>query len=99
MLKLFGTYPNPFSSMVRIRYSLPYDGVEKVRFAIYDMRGRMVWQKEISAVSKYGTSDLIWNGRANNGKPVAAGVFLLRMNALGKNKPVGVFEKKMTFVP
>jgi hypothetical protein len=99
-LKLFGTYPNPFSSMVRIRYSLPYDGVEKVRFAIYDMRGRSVWYKEINAVSKYGASELVWNGRAANGQPVASGVYILRMTALNKGKkPAGVFEKKMTFMP
>jgi hypothetical protein len=99
-LKLFGTYPNPFSSMVRIRYCLPYDGVEKVRFAIYDMRGRSVWQKEINVVSKYGVSDMVWNGRAVNGQPVAAGIYILRMTALNSGKkPAGVFEKKMTFLP
>ena len=99
-LKLFGTYPNPFSSMVHIRYCLPYDGVDKVRFAIYDMRGRSVWQKEISAVSKYGMSDVVWNGRAINGQPVAAGVYILRMTAVNSaKKPAGVFEKKMTFMP
>jgi hypothetical protein len=100
VLKLFGTYPNPFSSMVRIRYCLPYDGVEKVRFAIYDMRGRSVWQKEINVVSKYGTSDMVWNGRASNGQPVASGVYILRMTAInGAKRPAGVFEKKMTFMP
>jgi hypothetical protein len=100
VLRFFGTYPNPFSAMVRIRYSLPYDGIEKVRFAIYDMRGRTVWQKELKTVSKYGVSDLVWNGRTPGGQPVGAGVYIVRMTALGSGqKQAGVFEKKMTFMP
>jgi DNA-binding winged helix-turn-helix (wHTH) protein len=64
------------------------------------MRGRSVWQKEINVVSKYGVSDMVWNGRAVNGQPVAAGVYILRMTAFNNvKKPAGVFEKKMTFLP
>ena len=100
VLKLFGTYPNPFRSMVRIRYSLPYEGIDRVTFAIYDLRGRAVWRAEVAAASQYGASDLIWNGRSSDGRPVAAGMYILRMSALNTNRrPAGVFERKMTFMP
>ena len=99
VLKLLGTYPNPFRSMVHIRYGLPYDGIDRLKFAIYDMRGKTVWQTEIRNVTAYGANELLWNGRATDGRPVAAGVYVLQMAAFGNQKAAGVFEKKMTFMP
>jgi hypothetical protein len=103
VLSLVGTYPNPFSGMVRIRYSLPYEGIKSLRFAIYNLSGRVVWRHEIKDVSGSGVSDLFWNGTSGgDGRPVAAGIYVLRMTALGAAnglKPTGVFERKMTFMP
>ena len=100
VLKLFGTYPNPFASMVHIRYGLPYDGVERLRFVIYDVRGQIVWQTEIKNVARYGVNELTWNGRSVDGRPVAAGVYILRMAATGPGlKQPALFEKKMTYMP
>jgi PKD repeat protein len=100
VLKLFGTYPNPFASMVHIRYGLPYDGIERLRFVIYDVRGKIVWQTEIKNVARYGVNELTWNGRSVDGRPVAAGVYILRMAATGPGlKQPAVFEKKMTYMP
>ncbi len=100
VLSLFGTYPNPFASVVHIRYGLPYDGVDRVVFGIYDMRGRTMWISDIRSVSGGGTKEFTWNGRSSDGRMVAPGVYILRMTACGKGlrKPA-VFEKKMTFVP
>lgn len=100
LLKLFGTYPNPFRSLVHIRYALPYEGIDRLAFAIFDMRGKTVWQTEMKNVTAYGTSELTWNGRSQDGRPVAAGVYVLRMMASGPSlKHPAVFDKKMTFVP
>jgi hypothetical protein len=100
LLKLFGTYPNPFRSMVHIRYGLPYEGIDHLAFAIFDLRGKTVWQTEMKNVTAYGTNELTWNGRSLDGRPVAAGVYVLRMMASGTSlKHPAVFERKMTFVP
>jgi PKD repeat protein len=100
VLKLFGTYPNPFRSTVRIHYSLPYDGIEKVTFGIYDMRGRTVWRTEVLAGTRFGESDLVWNGRSADGRKVASGIYILRMTAFGTNHhQAGLFDRKMTFIP
>jgi hypothetical protein len=99
-LALVGTYPNPFKGKVRIRYSLPYEGVKDVVFAIYSLSGRMVWRSEIRNVSRYGMGDIFWNGTSLDNRPVAAGVYMLRMTALNAGrKPAGVFFKKMTLLP
>jgi hypothetical protein len=100
LLALVGTYPNPFRAAVRIRYSIPYDGVKSVKFVIYSLSGRVLWRSEVKDVTHAGGRDLAWNGIGANGKPVAAGVYVLRMTALNSGtKLVGVFERKMTLLP
>jgi hypothetical protein len=99
LLRFVGTYPNPFRSYVRIRYSLPYDGVDRVRFMIYDMRGRTVWQTQITPGFMTGSADLTWNVQSTDGRPVAAGVYIIRMSAFAKTgRQLGVFDKKMTLL-
>ncbi len=99
VLRFVGTYPNPFRSFVRIRYSLPYEGVDRVLFSIYDMRGKTVWQTQVTAGFMTGNADLMWNARSSDGRPVAAGVYVVSMRAIGKaGKPLGVFERKMTMI-
>jgi hypothetical protein len=99
-LMFAGTYPNPFRSQVRIRYSLPYTGVEKVHFAIYDLLGRSIWQHEISSASQYGKNEIVWNAKTNEGRSIAAGLYIIRMTAINeKQKAVGIFDRKMTYMP
>jgi hypothetical protein len=99
-LDLMGIFPNPFGSLVRIRYSLPGAGVNSVSFSIFDMRGRVVWRKTVDDCGVSGTRDLVWNGSSLDRRHVASGVYVLRMTALGSKKELkGVFEKKMTYLP
>ena len=84
---------------MRIRYNLPYDGIDKVKFVICDVRGRLVWQEQVAAGFSYGTADLIWNARSSDGRPVAAGVYFIQMEALANTgKPAVVFERRMTLM-
>jgi PKD repeat protein len=100
LLALVGTYPNPFKGSVRIRYSIPYEGVKSVKFTIYNLSGKIVWRHEVKDVTRSGASDLVWNGTGTDGRCVAAGVYVLRMSAMNNgSKPVGVFERKMTLLP
>ena len=100
LLALVGTYPNPFRTMVRIRFELPYEGIDKLKFFIFDLRGRVVWHSDVACATKYGPTDLVWNTRTNDNRPVAAGIYILKMVALnGSQKIMGTFERKMTFVP
>ena len=86
--------------MVRIRYSLPYVGIDRVLFSIYDIRGRMVWRTEVPGASTSGVNDVLWNGRSQDGRSVAAGLYILRMTAFNTDrKPCGGFDRKMTFMP
>ncbi len=99
VLRFVGTYPNPFRTFVRIRYSLPYDGVDKVKFVIYDLRGRIVWRTMVTPGFMTGTSDLLWDARSSDGRPVVAGVYVISMSAVAKTgRQLGVFDRKMTLI-
>jgi hypothetical protein len=98
-LAFAGTYPNPFNRYVHIRYSLPYDGVNGVKFAVYDMRGKRVWQREIRDIRRYGMCETVWDGRQADGRSIASGVYIIRMTAMDNQNRSSVFEQKMTFMP
>jgi hypothetical protein len=98
-LAFVGTYPNPFNRYVHIRYSLPYDGVNGVKFGVYDMRGKRVWQREIRDIRRYGMCETVWDGRQADGRSIASGVYIIRMTAMNNQNRSAVFEQKMTFIP
>ena len=99
-LALIGAYPNPFARALTIRYTLPESGLDRVRFSIIDLGGRKVWEKTVSCGAESGARELVWNGRATGGRPVASGMYIVRMVAMDKaRKAAGTFEKKITYLP
>ncbi len=66
-------YPVPFSDQVKIR--LDSSSKAELKLRIYNARGQIVRQFSAPA----GTT-LTWDGRAQNGRPVASGIYYLRAN-------------------
>jgi hypothetical protein len=98
-LALLGVYPNPCRGAVRIRYSLPLDGVKNISFAVYNLSGKVVWKHEIDEPSHFGNCDFAWNGKGANGKPIGTGVYMLRMTVLsGEKNKRSVFERKISIM-
>ena len=74
---LGANYPNPFNPATTIPLSVPADA-EDVELAIYNVLGqpvRQVWTGALAA----GEHRLGWDGRDALGQPVAAGVYLYRL--------------------
>lgn len=71
VLSLRTVYPNPFSRALSIQYSLPY-GVQRVSFLMYDLMGRVLWNKDISDI-KPGPSTLRMK------KLLATGMYVVQM--------------------
>ena len=74
---LGANYPNPFNPATTIPLSVPADA-EDVELAIYNVLGqpvRQVWASPLAA----GEHRLGWDGRDGQGQPVAAGVYLYRL--------------------
>ncbi len=70
--------PNPFVDFAVIGYVLPEAG--PVRARILDVRGRVV--RDFGSLEGVaGPNELAWNGTDDQGRPVAAGLYILRLEA------------------
>ena len=74
---LGANYPNPFNPATTIPLAVPA-GAKNVGLTIYNVLGqpmRHVWTGPLSA----GEHQLTWDGRDAQGQPVAAGVYVYRV--------------------
>jgi hypothetical protein len=70
--------PNPCRRSATIRWSTPMAGM--VRLAVYDGTGRIV-RKLASGSCPAGAREVMWDGTDTSGRPVEAGVYLVRLEA------------------
>jgi flagellar hook assembly protein FlgD len=68
--------PNPFNPSTTIAYSLPSAGDTTLR--IYNTRGQMV-KTLVHEQLEAGNHSVTWDGMDDKGKPVASGVYLVRL--------------------
>ena len=74
---LGANYPNPFNPATTIPLSVP-DGAEAVDVGIYNLLGQLVhqvWSGPLSA----GEHRFTWDGRDEQGQPVASGAYLYQV--------------------
>jgi subtilisin family serine protease len=77
--------PNPFNPSTSIRFDLPHAGVVKAN--VYNILGqhvRTLTHRRFTA----GTHTLTWNGRDTKGRPIASGVYILRMVAQDETRSI-----------
>ncbi len=94
-VKLEQNYPNPFNPTTTISYELPTSG--QVIIKIYDLTGRLV-KVIANATQPAGTHSAQWDGTDFCGTPVAAGIYIYRIEFVGANGKKMVQSKKMSFV-
>jgi len=80
--RLAGAVPNPFNPSTRIRFELARPG--RAELTIYDVRGRRLRTLATGWLAA-GAHDRIWDGRAQDGSPLASGAYVVRLR-------VGDFE-------
>ena len=73
---LFQNYPNPFDINTTIGFSVPSDGLVRVR--ILDATGRAV-KTILQATQFAGEGELTWDGTDGNGVPVKDGIYFYRL--------------------
>ncbi|HID10217.1 MAG TPA: T9SS type A sorting domain-containing protein [Candidatus Latescibacteria bacterium] len=74
-------FPNPFNSRAVVPYVLGEDGY--VRLAVYDMLGRKV-RVLFEGRQEKGLHRAYWDGRDEEGRSVASGIYILKLEAGGK---------------
>jgi hypothetical protein len=76
----FYTAPNPFTDEVRFAYA--GEGLaERFTVFVYDLAGHLVWSTEATAVLS-----VEWDGRSQDGDPVANGAYIYVVAASGGDK-------------
>jgi hypothetical protein len=83
-------YPNPFNAGTSIRFDLPSAGL--VELSVYDLLGRKI-SVLLDNFLPAGSHHVNWDGRADNGEPLATGVYFYRLRAGGFDE-----TKKMLLV-
>jgi hypothetical protein len=78
--KLNQNIPNPFNANTRISFDISKPSTVKLR--IYDIGGALVAQP-MDCLMDAGHHSLIWNGKADNGKTLASGVYFYSIQADG----------------
>jgi hypothetical protein len=81
--ELGASVPDPETVDARIDYSLPRDGL--VRLRIYGMRGERV-RTLVDGDQAKGPHAATWDGRDDRGLPVAAGMYFYRLEAFGQTR-------------
>ena len=74
--------PNPFNPATRIRFATARPG--PVDLAIYDVGGRLV-RRLVAAEMAAGEHEAVWRGRDGRDRPVAAGVYFVRLAAADRH--------------
>jgi len=75
---LFQNHPNPFNPETVIEYHLPKSSF--VEISIYNLQGQQI-NKLLSKKQIAGSFELRWDGRNDEGHPVASGIYLYSLKA------------------
>ena len=78
-------YPNPFNPLTTIKYQLPM--LSEVKLVIYNVLGQKV-RTLLNKQMEAGYHSVIWDGRNDEGRAVASGIYIYRFEA-------GDFQKTM----
>jgi hypothetical protein len=83
----FRAYPNPFRGTGFVAWSVATEG--RVTLKVYDPAGRVV-RNLVDAAQKPGHYQITWDGKANDGRTVATGIYFLKLETSS-----GVREQKV----
>lgn len=79
--RLYPNLPNPFNPTTTIRYFVPGNGAQ-TRLQVFDVAGRLVATLADGFVEG-GEHRLVWSSEGSDGRPLASGVYLCRLQSGG----------------
>ena len=71
-IELFSNYPNPFNPITTIRFALPKDAI--ITLTVFDLSGKKV-KTLVNGFNKAGYHQVQWNGKDDQGRAVASGMY------------------------
>jgi hypothetical protein len=94
-------YPNPCTRKLTIGFSLPYmiDDIRWVNFAIFDLRGRVIWSRKLNNGLHPGINSIVFERNNNLGGQVSSGIYVIRMAVAHANsKGNEVFQRSVSLI-
>jgi hypothetical protein len=76
-------HPNPFNTITTISIYIPRIAAGKVELKIYDVRGRLI-RCLLTWDGSWGYTEITWDGRTREGRPVASGIYFCVVSWSGK---------------
>ncbi|MFA6107461.1 MAG: FlgD immunoglobulin-like domain containing protein [Candidatus Latescibacterota bacterium] len=76
-LALYPSAPNPFNAATLVRFDLPE--AQEVQVAVYNVLGQRV-RTLVSGPTVAGRHEVPWDGRDDEGRPAATGVYVARLS-------------------
>ena len=90
---------NQAARSARIRYYVPFAGVDRIEATAFDLKGSVVWKSSQKAQSA-SWNTMEWNSRNSRRGGTAAGLYIVQVKAFNaKGKPVAVANRRITFTP
>ena len=83
---LFENYPNPFNPTTNIRFNLAKQSSIEIR--VYDISGRLIRTLVRDSKMVAGIHEIKWNGLADDGMPIASGMYLCQFVTPDLNKTI-----------
>jgi hypothetical protein len=80
--RLESNYPNPFNPSTTIRYNLTTPAL--VDLSVYNAAGQKI--RTLVLGQRNQGESVVWDGRSNDGKAVASGVYICRIRAFAGNR-------------
>ncbi len=77
------TFPNPAINQIKIHYGVTQK--TKIRIDVYNVLGERV-KTLVNEEKPIGTYSLFWDGKADNGKRVSAGIYVAKIKQADKTK-------------
>jgi Peptidase family C25/Propeptide_C25/FlgD Ig-like domain len=77
-------YPNPFNPQTSIPFSISQPAAN-VTLKVYNMKGQVI-RTLLNAPSETGNYSLIWDGKDDNGKDVATGIYFSNLSVDGEKQ-------------
>ncbi len=77
---LHANFPNPFNPMTTFSFELKY--ADRAELTVIDARGRLV-RTLVQGEQPAGHHEVVWDGRDDQGRQVASGVYYYRLRAAG----------------
>ncbi|MBC8416689.1 MAG: T9SS type A sorting domain-containing protein [Candidatus Cloacimonetes bacterium] len=75
-------HPNPFNPETKIIFNIPEEG--NVKLEIYNIKGQKV-KTLMDCYMSPGRSEMIWNGKDDNGKRFSSGVYFYKLQTPSKS--------------